>query len=225
MASLIQHFGRNVHGRDFAVGDIHGFFVRLQAKLDAAGFDPSRDRLFSVGDLVDRGPECEQVLTWLARPWFHAVRGNHEDFAMRLAKGNPVDRAIYSQNGGDWFMALEPERQQEFAAAFNELPFAIEVETAHGLVGIVHANVPVHDWNELENALRASRGNRDRTIWDRSRVEWENIRPVSGVRAVVAGHTPLRHVTVLGNVHHIDTGGWLPDGHFTLLNLATLEAV
>lgn len=225
MTSLIRRFGPNPLGRDFAVGDIHGFFARLQARLDAAGFDPSRDRLFSVGDLVDRGPECEQVLTWLARPWFHAVRGNHEDFAIRLVKGNPVDLEIYSRNGGDWFIGLEPERRQQFAAAFEQLPFAIEVETVRGRVGIVHANVPAHDWNHVEDALGASRRNRDRTIWDRSRVEWENTRPVSGVRAVVVGHTPLRQVKVLGNVHHIDTGGWLPEGHFTLLDLATLEPV
>jgi len=28
------------------------------------------DRLFSVGDLVNRGSESEQVLGWLAKPWF-----------------------------------------------------------------------------------------------------------------------------------------------------------
>ena len=53
---------RNALGRDFAVGDVHGCFTRLQQGLDQLGFDPTRDRLFSVGDLVDRGPECESVL-------------------------------------------------------------------------------------------------------------------------------------------------------------------
>ena len=51
--------------------------------------------------------------------------------------------------------------------------------------------------------------------------------PVSDMRAVVVGHTPLRQPMVLGNVHHIDTGGWMADGngYFTLLNLATLECI
>ena len=44
----------NLRGRDLAVGDIHGHFQRLQQCLDAVGFDPAVDRLFSVGDLVDR---------------------------------------------------------------------------------------------------------------------------------------------------------------------------
>ena len=66
---------RNERGRDFAVGDVHGHFSRLQEGLDRLGFDPARDRLFSVGDLVDRGPENEAALEWLAQPWFHAVQG------------------------------------------------------------------------------------------------------------------------------------------------------
>ncbi|WP_183132684.1 metallophosphoesterase, partial [Pseudomonas amygdali] len=58
----IKRFAENTVGRDFAVGDIHGHFTRLQVALDVAGFNPAVDRLFSVGDLVDRGPECEDVI-------------------------------------------------------------------------------------------------------------------------------------------------------------------
>ncbi|MBP5140546.1 serine/threonine protein phosphatase, partial [Pseudomonas chlororaphis] len=46
-----QRFELNTAGRDFAVGDIHGYFTKLQAALDAIGFNPAVDRLFSVGDL------------------------------------------------------------------------------------------------------------------------------------------------------------------------------
>ena len=62
----LQRFELNTAGRDFGVGDIHGYFTKLQAALDAIGFNPAVDRLFSVGDLVDRGPESAEVDTWLA---------------------------------------------------------------------------------------------------------------------------------------------------------------
>ena len=39
----------NIRGRDLAVGDIHGHFQRLEQCLEAVGFDPAVDRLFSVG--------------------------------------------------------------------------------------------------------------------------------------------------------------------------------
>ena len=49
---LFRRFERNDLGRDFAVGDIHGHFSRLQKKLDEIGFNQDVDRLFSVGDLI-----------------------------------------------------------------------------------------------------------------------------------------------------------------------------
>jgi serine/threonine protein phosphatase 1 len=64
----LQRFARNTQGRDFAVGDIHGCFSKLDAALCQVRFSPVHDRLFAVGDLVDRGPESAQVLEWLDQP-------------------------------------------------------------------------------------------------------------------------------------------------------------
>jgi serine/threonine protein phosphatase 1 len=58
----VQRFVLNATGRDFAVGDIHGCFSALEAALRHVGFSPDSDRLFSVGDLVDRGSESDQVV-------------------------------------------------------------------------------------------------------------------------------------------------------------------
>src|SRR5690606_10843717 len=116
---------------------VHGHFSRLEQALAGAGFDPARDRLFCVGDLVDRGPESAAVVSWLARPWFHAVRGNHEDMALRYARGNPMDALNYRINGGGWFIDATPALRAEVAAALERLPWAIEVDTAQGPVGLV----------------------------------------------------------------------------------------
>ncbi|HEX2525463.1 MAG TPA: hypothetical protein VHL31_04050, partial [Geminicoccus sp.] len=62
-------------------------------------------------------------------------------------------------------------------------------------------------------------------MWSRARLEEGNLEGVAGVRAVVVGHTPVRQPAVLGNVYHIDTGGWLTTGRFTLLDLASLKVV
>ena len=86
-APAMPRFAQNTVGRDFAVGDIHGCFTELQRGLEAIGFDPSTDRLFSVGDLVDRGPESHLALQWLHKPWFHAICGNHDFMAWRHAIG------------------------------------------------------------------------------------------------------------------------------------------
>ena len=229
--SLIKRFERNLVGRDFAVGDIHGYFTRLQVALDAAGFDPTRDRLFSVGDLVDRGPESEQVLAWLDKPWFHAIQGNHEGIAIRHVRIGHLDQDIYLLNGGAWFLGLPSTEQQEIATRFADLPIAIEVQTAAGLVGLVHADCPFPSWTPLREALEGRmpgvRRVEDACQWSRHRVEQQDASGVQDILAVVVGHTPLRQPAVLGNVYHIDTGGWFRDGsgHFTLLDMATLQSI
>ncbi|WP_454690705.1 metallophosphoesterase [Achromobacter aloeverae] len=226
MPPVIQHFARNTSGRDWAVGDIHGHFSRLHEQLVRSGFDFARDRLFSVGDLIDRGPECRAAVEWLRQPWFHAVQGNHEDYAVRHVRHGLVDTDNWRANGGSWFLAMTDEDQRIHAEALATLPLALDVETGDGLVGLVHADSPVRAWDKLEGLLY-SRPRRARGIclWSRQRLERHDATCVGGLRALVVGHTPVTRPTVLGNVYHIDTGGWRPDGYFTLLDLSTLRAV
>ncbi len=228
----MKRFAMNTSGRDLAVGDIHGHFSRLQAALNTAGFDPAIDRLFSVGDLVDRGPECQEVIEWLDRPWFHPVQGNHEVMAIDYARKSGSYSGMYLQNGGAWFLMLNADEQQSYAARFASLPIAIEVETARGIVGIVHADCPATTWTDftwtLLNGRPAEAAHfKEIAQWSRRRISEGDQSQVAAIRAVVVGHTPLKRPVVLGNVHHIDTGGWLRDGsgHFTLLDLATLQPV
>lgn len=228
---FVQHFECNTVGRDFAVGDIHGMFKLLQTELENIGFDPERDRLFSVGDLVDRGPDSDLALEWIDKPWFHAVRGNHEDMAIRYPDGN-MDSANYAANGGSWNVSNPRDQQIKFSDAFSTLPIAIEIETEGGLIGIVHADCPFPTWRDFVASLDdASSTNRKRkaifeaAMWSRERIQGEDHSGVPDVRAVIVGHTPLKRPAALGNVYHIDTGAVFRDGYFTFLNLATLKTL
>ena len=51
---------------------VHGCFRTLARALAELDFDPERDRLFGVGDLVNRGPHSVEALEWLERR-FEAV--------------------------------------------------------------------------------------------------------------------------------------------------------
>lgn len=221
----IERFSRNAAGRDFIVGDIHGYFTKLQAALNGIGFDPARDRLFSVGDLVDRGPESDQATDWLAKPWFHAVAGNHEDFAIRWPDGG-LSAGTYVANGGGWNVANPPEEFCRIADAFRALPVAIELETDAGLVGIVHADCPYRSWDTFRRVIAAGGREAEHATlmaqWSRDRADKMFDGDVSGVRAVVVGHTPMQRMTSLGNVLFIDTGAWL-GREFTIIEAATLQ--
>ena len=225
----LPHFARNVAGRDFAVGDIHGCFSHLSRSLDTIGFEASVDRLFSVGDLVDRGPESDQVLAWLAKPWFHAICGNHDFMAWRSALGIPYANVDHAQHGGGWLGKFSGAARNRLGRELRALPLAIEVETASGLVGMVHADCPFDDWQAMQAApwpgVEPTSKLGDSCLWSIERYSRRYAAPVRNVRAVVHGHVVLRSPDVLGNVHFIDTGGWRPGGCFTFLELETLKAV
>lgn len=229
MKNLVQRLARNTMGRDIIVGDVHGCFTKLQYALQAIGFNPQGgDRLIHVGDLVDRGPESEWAVEWLAQPWVFAVQGNHEDMAIRWPNGN-MDLGNYAANGGGWMIALDRETQREVAATFAALPIAIELETADGLVGIVHAECPISPWQDFTDMLEdpnLSSGKRqglvDAAQWSRTRIGCMDESRIDGVIAVVVGHTPMQRMTSLGNTLFIDTMGWRR-GHFTLIDAATLR--
>lgn len=202
-----QHYAANTIGRDFVVGDVHGCFTKLQSVLDDLKFDPKADRLFSVGDLVDRGRESELAYEWLAKPWFHPVRGNHEQMAIDCAQGN-FDYGCYVSNGGAWFLALTAPERQLIADAFSALPILIDIDTPDGLVGIVHADCPLSSWPDLIAALSGPHASQlaQMCVWSRERFQTQNKAAVEGVHSVIVGHTPVKKPTALGNVRYIDTG-------------------
>lgn len=55
----------------YAVGDLQGRLQPLKCLLERVRFDPAVDRLWLVGDLVNRGPESLETLRYL---YFHSAR-------------------------------------------------------------------------------------------------------------------------------------------------------
>lgn len=69
---MITHkfIAENLVGRDYFVGDIHGELPLLMRALTRCRFDFDNDRLFSVGDMIDRGPQSLHTLNLLNESWF-----------------------------------------------------------------------------------------------------------------------------------------------------------
>ncbi|KWU19175.1 metallophosphoesterase [Burkholderia cenocepacia] len=134
-------------GRDFVVSDIHGRLSELHAELAAVEFDGARDRLFSVGDLIDRGPASIECLELLREPWFYAVLANHETMMLSTLR----DRySAYHRpdswlaNGGSWVWDLKDADKARLAKLLPLVeanPLVMGVAHRDGRFNVAHAQL------------------------------------------------------------------------------------
>ena len=230
---LTAQVGENpAAGRDFVVGDVHGEFPTLERLLAQVEFAPERDRLFALGDLVDRGPRSIDALAWMETGRIAlSVRGNHEQMLLERIELAETYPGKHTWAMHEWF-ARDVERASwgRWKAMIYAMPIAATIRTRVGAVGLVHATPTSRHWDTM--LAKLSTGDRD-TMWtaiystaracnDARRAEYEGVpidAGIDGVRAVVTGHTVLADVATSANVWHIDTGAGLPNGRLTLVQI------
>lgn len=216
MKNWIRYAGLNSRGRDFAVSDIHGCYKLLKKLLVKVGFDPTCDRLFPVGDLVDRGPQNEWVLDFLYEDWFLASLGNHEAYILRLyANGEPSPATLkqaldFKKSGFEWWGKTSKTFRRLFLEEIAKLPIATEVETKIGRVGLIHADVPsgMH-WDDIGTLINDPDIEQQRRLLSyRERVTNKDTTIVPGIERVYVGHNIVPRPKILGNIVCMDTGGY-----------------
>ena len=208
--SLIQVYDKEIKGKLWSVGDIHGCYNLLMTKLDEIGFDFDNDLLVAVGDLVDRGPQNVECVSLLSKPWFVSVKGNHEDLCVQ-GMHNESYKRCHIENGGEWFYMLDEQQMHDIAKAFSELPIVLEVNHNGERFGFVHGHIEHNDWDEFKKSFNydhALRAPSELAMWGRDRLNMDNKQytKVSGVDAVIMGHTVTRKPYARDNCYYIDTG-------------------
>lgn len=133
----------------YAVGDLQGCLDPLLCLLDEVGFKPGRDRLWLVGDLVNRGPQSLETLEFLYhnRTSITAVLGNHDLHLLAHAHGYRK-----ASRGDTLAPILASPRRAELLGWLRTLPL-VHWDEAIGY-GMVHAGIPPQ-WS-LKQALKRS---------------------------------------------------------------------
>jgi bis(5'-nucleosyl)-tetraphosphatase (symmetrical) len=140
----------------YVVGDIQGCYDPLRRLLDQIYFDPARDRLWCVGDMVNRGPQSLETLRFLKGlgSAFTGVLGNHDLHFLALASG-----AFTNSKKNTLQVLLSAPDCAELCDWVRGLPLAYKEETlalgAIKKVLLVHAGI-APGWTFRE-ALSAAR--------------------------------------------------------------------
>jgi bis(5'-nucleosyl)-tetraphosphatase (symmetrical) len=140
----------------YAIGDVQGCFQALRALLEQIAFNPKRDRLWFVGDLVNRGPDSLATLRFVKGLGNSAVcvLGNHDLHLVAVAEGHAVLRRDDTLDE-----TLSAPDCAELVAWLRQRPLM----HAEGGCAMVHAGL-LPSWTitqaqelarEVESALRA----------------------------------------------------------------------
>jgi bis(5'-nucleosyl)-tetraphosphatase (symmetrical) len=194
----------------YLIGDLQGCDAPLARLLAKIAFSPSRDTVYFLGDLVNRGPASDAVLRRLMA-YGDAARcllGNHDLSLLAVAHGN---RAPHRNDTMD--SVLQAPDRDAMLAWLRQQAMAIH---AHGIL-MVHGGV-LPQWDlrqvlalagEVEEVLRGPQlpefmshmyGNQP-DHWDESLRGWDRL------RVVVNAMTRLRFCTPEGVMDLRASGG------------------
>ena len=187
----------------YAVSDIHGCYDQFMAVLGNAQFDSACDRLYVLGDLIDRGPQIDLCARWLVDNRANAqgspvrfLMGNHEEMASWAFSGawsrfrfDEVTLPSWEINGGTatvrQFEKLDPSTVDAFQRIVTHAPKAATLRFDRRLVLLCHAGIrPAEPEAEVGEWLIQSA---EDLMW--IGVEWYGA-PEQPPFDVVSGHTP-----------------------------------
>jgi len=197
----------------YAIGDLQGCYDPLRRLLDYISFDPAADRLWFVGDLVNRGPASLQVLRFVKAlgPAATVVLGNHDLHLVMQSEG--YGKANKEDTFGDVLEA--PDRDDLLSWLRAQPLFHVEDGWA-----MVHAGL-LPGWtieqaqtlsDEASAALTAT-GYRDflANMWGSEPAAWrDDLAGWDRLRVVVNAMTRMRYVTADGAMEFRAAGAKAP---------------
>jgi len=171
----------------YAVGDIQGCFASLQALLEKCSFSPEFDRLWLVGDLVNRGPRSLETLRFVKGLGDRAVTvlGNHDLSLLMAAEGfgkrhrsDTIDDILAAPDRDELLHWLRYQRlmhvQGDYAMVHAGLLPAWSVAEARALAGEVEQALQAENyWEFLANMWGSEPG-----AWDSSLTGWPRLRVI-----------------------------------------------
>ena len=199
----------------YAIGDVQGCFDELQALLARVAFNRDHDRLWFVGDLVNRGPKSLEVLRFVKELGDCAVTvlGNHDLHLVTQHEGFEKKR-----NDDTFTDVLRAPDAKELVDWVRSRPM-LQVE---GGWALVHAGL-LPQWSiqkslalagEVETALRASNyrdflanmyGSKPER-WDDGLSGWDRL------RVIVNAMTRMRYCKPDGTMEFHTSGVEAPAG-------------
>lgn len=171
----------------YAIGDIQGCNDELQRLLDHIHFDPGRDHLWLVGDLVNRGPDSLAVLRFIKSLDDRAITvlGNHDLHTLAVANGHlkyhrndNIDDILHADDRDElthWLRnlpLLHHDASLNFTMIHAGLPPQWNLETAQACANEVEAILKSDTHVEFLDRMYGN----EPDIWNEELEGWDRLR-------------------------------------------------
>lgn len=167
--------------------DLHGEYDLFRKLLDSVGYEPG-DRLYVLGDIIDKGGQAFRLVDFLSGlPNAYAVKGNHERAFLQYRRSVLQEFGAgeeYEKRIRDYFPSERAAFCERYAEYLEGLPGFIEGKTFIA----VHAGVALDKTNRI---LPMEEQDPNVLVYDRNFKE-EKVVPV-GSKTVLFGHTPCSY--------------------------------
>jgi bis(5'-nucleosyl)-tetraphosphatase (symmetrical) len=200
----------------YAIGDVQGCYDELQALLERVGFNRVHDRLWFVGDLVNRGPKSLEVLRFVRELGDRAVvvLGNHDLHLLTQHEGFERKRkddtftdvldAADAKELVDW-VRTRPMMHVEggWAMVHAGLLPRWSIEKSLGLAKEVEKALRAPNYRDFLASMYGSKPER----WDDGLSGWDRL------RVIVNAMTRMRFCTTDGAMEFRSNGAEPPAGY------------
>ncbi|WP_281284870.1 metallophosphoesterase [Litorilituus lipolyticus] len=203
---------------------MHGNLDCLNQVLKNESFDFNNDRLFALGDIIDRGSQSEYCFALLNEPWFFSVLGNHEAMFLEQYKANNF--SYLNKNIGNlWIEKWQNKKSQLEQWAHdinNNMPLTITLDYDGFTTGLVHAKAPQIWPTQQGNKVPIEQCNEQ--LWDREDFyKLNHLSAYQGTDLILMGHNPVKKITLRGNRIWLDTNHGA--GNLSIVNVKKLVAL
>jgi serine/threonine protein phosphatase 1 len=165
--------------RRIIIGDVHGHYDSLLTLMETVA-PQGDDRVYFLGDLIDRGPKSAQVVQYVIDQSYPCLLGNHEAMLLDVVAGGETSLELYQgwlQSGG--YNTVESYQNRippEHIDWMRQLPTYLDL----GDIWLVHAGV--------DPTLPLAEQSADQFCWIRSAFH-STKKPYFADKIIITGHT------------------------------------
>lgn len=199
----------------YAIGDVQGCFDELEQLLDKIAFSP-KDKLWFVGDLVNRGPKSLEVLRFVKGLGKRAVTvlGNHDlhlvaqyEGAERARKDDTLDAVLEAKDARELVDWVRTQPMMHVEGGWTMVHAGVlpvwSIEKACSLAREVEKALRASDYQTFFKHMYGSKPDR----WDDALEGWDRL------RVIVNAMTRMRFCTAEGRMELHAKGARAPTGY------------